>query len=98
MASLDTSSTCIDLSFTSQPKFVMDSGVHMWIVIIWSFLQNSICKYITLHPTKELCGIISMQTQIISEKLYAASIAKSLLQKKTQMKWSMFSMKLYLMF
>ena len=32
-----------------------------------------------------------MQTRIISEKLYAASIGKGLLQIKTRMKWSIFS-------
>ena len=32
---------------------------------------------------KELCGIISMQTRIISENVYAASIGKDLLEIKT---------------
>ena len=97
---LDISFSCIDLFFTSQPKLVMDSGVHVSLhvnchhQIIFPKFDFQIYW---LHSIKELCGIIRMQTRIISKKLYAASIGKGLLQIKTQMKWSLFSMKLYVM-
>ena len=52
----------------SQPKLVMDSGVYASLnvnIIIRSFMQNSVYfKHITCYPTKELCGIISIPTNM----------------------------------
>ena len=71
---LDTSSSCIDLFFTSQPKLIMDSGVHTSLHVNCHhqiIYVNFNFRYISHHPMKELSGIISMQTRIISEKLFA---------------------------
>ena len=45
-------------------------------------MQNLTLRYITSHPMKEMRDIKSMQTRIISEKLYGVSIGKGRLQIK----------------
>ena len=58
---LDSSSSCIDLNFTSQPNLVIESGVHPslhqnWIIRL--FMLSLIHKFFTLHHTAEKFGTI----------------------------------------
>ena len=64
---LGSSSSCIDLIFTTQSNLVVESGLHpslhpncqVWMFGLYS--QNLIYKYITHHHTHEKSGTISKQ-------------------------------------
>ena len=64
---IESSSSWIDLPFTTPPNLVVESGVHIslyfciQIAIIIFYLQNLIYKYITQPHTHERSGTISKQ-------------------------------------
>ena len=61
---LDSSSTCIDLIFTSQPNLVVESGLHPSLhqnCHHQLFMLSLTYKFFTLHHTAEKFGTIKMQ-------------------------------------
>ena len=73
---LNSSSSCIDLIFTSQPNLVMESGIHSSShsnchhQIVFA---NLICLFSILRLVKELFGIMKEQTLNLSEELLISS-------------------------
>ena len=68
---LESSSSCIDLIFTTQPNSGLNMGfIHPFIqiVTIKLYLQNLICKYITHHHIREKSGTISKQILNLSDE------------------------------
>ena len=68
---LESSSSCIDLIFTSQPNLITESGsIHLYILILItrSFLQNLTWKFTTHHLIFVKSGTIKMQILILSDE------------------------------
>ena len=68
---LESSSSCIDLIFTTQPNSGLNLGfIHPFIqiVTIKLYLQNLICKYITHHHIREKSGTINKQILNLSDE------------------------------
>ena len=77
---LESSSSCIELIFTSQSNLITESGVHLYIVILTtrSFLQNLTWKFIIHHPIYVKSGNIMMQILNLLDEQFICLIGAEL--------------------
>ena len=77
---VESSSSCIDLIFTSQPKLVTESVVHPYILILItrSCLPNLTWKFFICFLILETSGTTKMQILILSDEQLICLIGKDL--------------------